>query len=89
MTIPQKVKVTAAKAWVAGIGGTLTALTTGLAAVQLAVEDGSLGVDEVGSVTGALVLMAVTVYGVWRAPRYDVDAPYVPAAEDRVQGPGL
>lgn len=63
------------KAIVAAVGSTVTALASGVAAVQLAIEDGSLSADEVGSVTAALVLLGLTVWGVWRTPNRPVEPP--------------
>ena len=60
--------MTTAKAVVAAIGATLTAASTANAAVQLALQDGSLGADEIGSVTAALVVLGTTVWAVWRVP---------------------
>lgn len=76
------IRVSAAKTWVAAAGTIVTALLTALAAVQLAVEDGSLGVDEIGSVAVAVIAAVSTVIGVFQAPRYTTDAPYVQEAED-------
>lgn len=55
-----------AKAWVAAIGGTLTAATTALAAVSLALADDAIDVAEVGALATAAATLVGTVYGVWR-----------------------
>jgi hypothetical protein len=81
MTIPRnpatlpEVKTGPAKAWAAGIGLTLNAFTMGNAAVQLAVEDGTLSFDEIGSVLLALSTMVTTIYAVWRVPNKPVNEP--------------
>lgn len=65
MTTPV-IKVTAAKAVAAAIGTTLTAGTTALAAVQLAVEDGALSFDEISSTGLAIATAGATIYAVWK-----------------------
>lgn len=54
------------KAWVAALGGTLTAVNTFLATVTLAVGDDAISLEEVSSLTAAVVSLAGTVYGVWK-----------------------
>ena len=61
-------EMTAGKAVVAGIGATLTALTTALAAVQVALDDGALDAAEYGAVVTAGVVLVSTIYAVWRTP---------------------
>ncbi len=61
-----KTKTTAAKAWVAAVGTTLTALTTALAAVSLALSDDALNMNEVSAIITAALTAGLTVYGVWR-----------------------
>jgi sugar phosphate permease len=61
------VRTTAAKAWIAAVGGTLTALTTALATAAVVLDDDRLDVSEVTAVTLALVTLASTVWGVWAA----------------------
>lgn len=56
------------KALVAGFGATLTALTTALATVSLAVGDDVVDAQEYGALTTAAVVLVTTVYGVWRVP---------------------
>lgn len=55
------------KAWVAGIGSTLTAATACLATVSVAVGDDVIDAQEISSIAGAVALMVGTVYGVWKA----------------------
>lgn len=59
---------TAAKTVAAAIGSTLTALTTALAAVTLALSDDKLDFAEYGSLTTAAVTLGATIYAVWRTP---------------------
>lgn len=60
------VKTTAAKAWVAAIGATLTALTTAVATATVVLDDDAVDLSEVTSITTAVVALAGTVYGVWK-----------------------
>lgn len=62
--------MTAGKAVAAAIGATLTALTTALAAVQVALDDGALDAAEYGTLTTAAVVLVGTVYAVWRTPNH-------------------
>jgi hypothetical protein len=57
-----------AKAWVAAIGGTLTAASTAVASVSVALDDGALDAGDYGAMATAFALLVGTVYGVWRAP---------------------
>jgi hypothetical protein len=59
---------TAAKAKVAALGVTLTAATTALAAVQVALDDGALDFTEYGTIVTALATAGATIYAVWRTP---------------------
>lgn len=71
------IKVTAAKAKVAAVGATLTAILVALGPLQVALEDDKLDLGEVTTLGGALVTLAATVYGVWRTrnkPVIDKDA---------------
>lgn len=61
-------RFTAAKAWVAGIGATLTAVTTALATVQLVLADDAINLPEISTLTTAAVSLLATVYAVWRVP---------------------
>jgi len=64
---------TAVKAWVAAVGATATAVATAVAAVQVALDDGSLDIGEYGTVATAVLVLVATVYGVWRAPNKRID----------------
>ena len=59
-------KTTAAKAWVAGIGATLTALLVAIGPLQTALADDTLDLGEATNLAGVLVTLIGTVYGVWR-----------------------
>jgi len=59
-------RTTKAKAVVAAIGTTATAVTTALATVSVAVGDDAIDVTEVGSIFTAVVALVSTVYGVWK-----------------------
>lgn len=72
MYIP--VKSTAAKAWVAAAGGTLTALTTALATASMVLDDDAVDLTEVSAVTTAVVTLCATVYGVWKTVNRPVSA---------------
>lgn len=61
-------KTTNAKAWVAAFGATLTALTTALAAVSLALSDDTVDLAEVAGLVTAALTLGATIYGVWRTP---------------------
>jgi len=57
-----------AKAVVAGIGATLTALMTMWATVSVAAQDDAFDVGEIGTLTTAAVTLVLTVWAVWRVP---------------------
>lgn len=57
---------TNAKAWVAAVGATLTAVTTAWASVTTTFSDNVIDVAEVGSTASAVTALVATVYGVWR-----------------------
>lgn len=57
-----------AKAVVAAIGATATAVSTAAATVAVAVGDDRIDVGEIASVTTAIITLALTVWGVWRVP---------------------
>ncbi len=61
-------QVTKFKPIVAAVGATITAVSAGWAAVETAAYDGSIGVDEVGSLATTAVTLILTVWGVWRVP---------------------
>lgn len=67
-------KLTPAKAWVAALGTTLTAATTALAAVSLALADDAVDLTEVAALVTAAVTAGATIYGVWRTPNRVVSA---------------
>lgn len=64
--------LTAAKAVAAAIGATLTAATTALAAVTLALSDDKIDFAEYGSLATAALTLGATVYAVWRTPNRPV-----------------
>jgi len=57
-----------AKAVIAGIGTTLTALTVMWATVSVAAQDDAFDVGEIGTLTSAAVTLALTIWAVWRVP---------------------
>lgn len=57
-----------AKAVVAGIGSTLTALMTMLATISLVLDDDAVDVTEYGTLTTAIASLVLTVWAVWRVP---------------------
>lgn len=61
-------KLTSAKAVAAGIGLTLTSLTTALATVQLVLSDDAVDFAEYGTLTTAAVTLVASIYAVWRTP---------------------
>ena len=76
-------KLTAAKAIVAALGTTLTALTTALATVSVVLSDDAIDLPEVSALVTAAVTLTATVYGVWRTHNKVIA---VPAAEKRTYG---
>lgn len=68
-------EMTKAKAVVSGIGITLTALTTALAAVSVALNDDALDLTEISAVLTALLTAGAAIYAVWRTPNKPVDQP--------------
>jgi len=75
--------VTKWKTYIAAVGTTLTSLNTAWAAITLASTDDAISLDEIGSLTTALTLALVTIYGVWRAPYIKTD-PNRPTVRGRV-----
>lgn len=59
------IKTTAAKAYVAAVGSTLTALTTAVATASLVLDDDAVDLTEVSTIATAVVTLVATVYGVW------------------------
>lgn len=74
MTTPNLPVTKPTKAIVAGIGTTLTALTTALATVSVAVGDDVVDASEVGAIVTALITAGVTVWAVWRVPNLPVES---------------
>jgi hypothetical protein len=66
------VKTTAAKALTAAVGGTLTAITTALATVQLVLADDAVDLAEYGTLATAIATLVATVAAVWRVPNRPV-----------------
>lgn len=57
-----------AKAVVAGIGSTLTALMTMLTTISFVLDDDAVDVNEIGSLATAVVTLGLTIWAVWRVP---------------------
>lgn len=66
--------MTAAKAWMAALGASLTAVTTALATVQLVLSDDAVDLAEIGTLAVAASTLAATVYAVWKTPNKVVSA---------------
>lgn len=64
-----------AKMWVAAIGGTLTAVTTAWAAVEVTLSDNAIDVTEVGPIAAAIAVLVSTVAAVWRVENADPRKP--------------
>jgi hypothetical protein len=62
-----------AKAVVAAIGATATAVMTAVATAQVVLDDGALDAGEYGTLTTAAITLAVTVWAVWRVPNKDTE----------------
>lgn len=60
------IKVTAAKAWAATIGGILTAILLFIGVLTPALDDGQLSAGEVTPLVAGVVTLISTVYAVWR-----------------------
>lgn len=75
------------KAVISAIGVTLTAVTTAWAAVELAVSDGVVSADEIGSTASAVAAAIGTIYAVWRVPNRLKD-PNAPTMFDVREGRG-
>lgn len=61
-------ETTPAKAIVAALGATATAVTAALATVQLVLSDDKVDFPEYGTLATAAVTLIATVYAVWRVP---------------------
>lgn len=66
---------TKAKMYVAAVGTTLTAVTTALAVVSVAIGDDAVSIEEISGITTALLTMGLTVWGVWRVPNQPIPEP--------------
>lgn len=67
-------RTTKAKAVTAAIGTTLTALTTALASVNIALSDNKLDGSDYGSLALALVTLLSSIYAVWRVPNQPISS---------------
>lgn len=74
MSRPVLVRTKPAKAVVAAIGGTLTALTTAVATATVVLDDDAVDLAEVTTITTAVVTLISTVYGVWKTVNRPVSA---------------
>jgi hypothetical protein len=74
MSTTYTVKTTAAKAWVAAVGGTLTALTTAVATATVVLDDDAVDFTEVGTIATGVATLIGTVYGVWKTVNRPVSA---------------
>ena len=63
---PVVVETTAAKAWVAGVGSTLTAAMTAVTAIATFTGDDAIDVNEVGGIITTLLTFGLAVWGVWQ-----------------------
>lgn len=79
MTSPRVTKLytgptTAAKAYVAAAGATLTALMAAVATATVVLDDDKVDFAEIGSIATAVVTLAGTIYGVWAVRNRPVSA---------------
>lgn len=63
-----------AKAWVAAVGATLTAVTAAWASVTTTLGDNHIDGGEAGTILTALFTLVGTVVAVWRVPNEKRDA---------------
>lgn len=63
-----------AKAWVAAVGATLTAVTASWASVTTTFSDNVVDAAEVGTILTAALSLVGTVIAVWRVPNEKRDA---------------
>lgn len=68
------IKTTAAKAWVAAAGTTLTALMTAVATASVVLDDDAVSIGEVGTIATAVATLAATIYGVWKTTNKPIPA---------------
>lgn len=61
-------EMTSAKAIVAAIGTTATAVATAAATAQVVLADNKLDIGEYSTIAGALATLVLAVYGVWKTP---------------------
>lgn len=66
------VDVTAAKAWVAGVGATLAAIQGAFTVVSLAANDGQFDTGEIAGLASTAVTLVLTVWRVWATPNRPV-----------------
>jgi len=64
---------TKAKAWVAGIGSTLTAIVVAIGVLSGALQDNKIDGGEIATLISTAVTLVGTVYSVWRVPNKVVD----------------
>jgi len=57
-----------AKAIIAGVGATLTALMTMWATVSVAAQDDAFDMGEIATLISTATTLALTIYAVWRVP---------------------
>lgn len=57
-----------AKAIVAGIGTTLTAVMTAITTVSFVLSDDAVDLNEIGTLATAAVTLGLTIWAVWRVP---------------------
>jgi hypothetical protein len=64
-----------AKAVVAAIGSTLTALSTAAATASVVLGDDKIDLGEISTITTAVVSLVATIYAVWRVPNQPAAEP--------------
>lgn len=67
-------KFTTHKAWMAGVGASITALSTFWTSASLILSDDQIDLNEYGSLTTLVVSLVATVYAVWKAPYKPVES---------------
>lgn len=68
MTIEHFSELKPTKAIIAGVGSTLTALTTLWATLSLVAEDNGIDLGEVGTIATAVLVCIATIRAVWQVP---------------------
>lgn len=68
MNSPNLPVMTKAKTVAAAIGTTLTAITTALATLNIALDDDAIDLSEVAGIVTAVLTAGATIYAVWRTP---------------------